>query len=262
MSTIKLRQIEEDPSRKDVFGVLNEYIQPETATSASQAATSFTQTVKSPDEEFFWGFWDNIFDIAGQIPHDNPAQDKLVAFVRELTLVPETGDKVWDARVWIDLPLFGAAAREHLDRVAGTDAQVSFHAFVARLLHAGISPGSETTAIWMLRDALEQEAHSAGNKDANHDDLMAAAVYIEYAGATLVQKLALQPEPELDDADQRVLKGGKLWEGKSGLTVDRWRFWGQRFGEQAKNATSEQAKNLALHAAKLIEFWTQTRLSA
>ncbi|KAI0518323.1 hypothetical protein F5B22DRAFT_645087 [Xylaria bambusicola] len=261
MTAIKLRQVQEDPNRKDIFGILNEFIQPESATSASQAATSFAQGVKTPNEEFFWGFWDSIFSTAEQIPHGNPAQDKLAVFVRELTLVPETGDKVWEARVWSDLPLLGASVRERLDKVNGTDARVPFHAFIARLLHAGVSPGSETTAIWMLRDALEQDTKPAGDGSDFDRALMTAAVYVEYAGATLAQKLELQPEPQLDEAQRRLLKGGGLWKDKSGLTPDRWAFWGKRFEEQGNKATSPEAKGLALHAARLIAVWARTRVS-
>jgi hypothetical protein len=314
MPAITLRQVQDDPKRADIFGILNEYIQPESSTSATRAALSFSQSVKPQDEAFFWNFWNQIFDVAEQIPHDNPAQDKLALFIRELMLVPETGDKVWEvrlilhtrkiiiiiihlpilllrllptaltrnwkkflhanapspsqARVWTDLPLLGAAIREHLtppspsssdeEHAAASGAWVSFHAFVARLLHASVSPGSETTAVWMLRAALEQDGEPA-NLDR---DLRTAAVYVEYAGATLVQMLALQPEPQLDDAMQRMLKGGELWKGKSGLTVDRWTFWGKRFREQADNVgTSKEVKDIALHAARLIEVWDQTRLS-
>ncbi|KAI1311106.1 hypothetical protein F5Y03DRAFT_321422 [Xylaria venustula] len=264
MPTITLQQVQEDPNRNDIFGILNEYIQPESTTTVSQAATSFTQTVKTPNEGFFWGFWNSIFNIAQQIPHSDPAQDKLVLFVRELTLVPETGDKVWEARVWTDLPLLGASIREYQDRVIKDTTRVSFHAFVARLLHAGVSPGAQTQAIWMLRDALEQEARP--DRDAGEEldrDLATAAVYIEYAGATLVQQLALQPEPQLDEAQRRSLRGGELWnKDASGLTADRWAFWGRRFrelgGDKARGA---ETRELALHAARLIEVWAQTRLS-
>ncbi|RYC64907.1 hypothetical protein CHU98_g1307 [Xylaria longipes] len=261
MSAIALRQVREDPDRRDIFSVLHNHIQPENTVPVSQRVTVFTQSIKKPDEEFFWGFWNDIFDIAQQIPHSNPAQDKIVAFVRELTLVPETGDKVWEARVWTDLPLLGAAIREHLNKEVAEDAHISFHAFVARLLQTGISPGSETTAIWMLRDALERDVKSTDKGGDIDRALKAGAMYIEYAGATLIQKLALQPEPQLDETQQRMLKGGELWKGKSGLTVDRWKFWGKRFREQAENATGQEAKDLALHAARLIEVWTQTRLS-
>ncbi|KAI1118073.1 hypothetical protein F5Y14DRAFT_296528 [Nemania sp. NC0429] len=303
MSAITLRQIREDPARGGLFGLLNEYIQPGSTTPASRAALSFAQGLVGGegvhvDEAFLWRFWDDVFDVAAQIPHDHPAQDRLAAFARELALVPETGDVVWESRVWTDLPLLGAAIREHLDSAAFSttskststnhSARVSFHAFVARLLHAGVSPGSETTAIWMLRDALEEEKEKEKGKDegsndtADDEDLMTAAVYIEYAGATFVQALALQPEPRLDEGQRRSLRGGRLWEKewdkevkeegeegekvggeKSGLTARRWAFWGQRFRERAGDeATAHEAKDLALHAARLIEVWAQTRLAA
>lgn len=191
-SAVTLQQVQEDPSRKDIFGVLNQYIQPESATPAAQVAASFAQGVETPNEAFFWGFWNDVFSVAEQIPHSHPAQDRLVAFVRELALVPETAEKVWEvssdarrtikdaalmpsqANVWTDLPILGAAIRERLDRQLTTPARVSFHAFVARLLHAGVSPGSETTAIWMLRAALEQQDEQVG--DDLDRDLMTAAV--------------------------------------------------------------------------------------
>ncbi|GAP85702.1 hypothetical protein SAMD00023353_1300180 [Rosellinia necatrix] len=279
MAAITLRQMEEDPSREDLFGALSAYIQPSSATPASRAAASFARSLGAPpDEGFFWRLWRDVLDVAQQIPHASPAQDRLAAFVRELALVPDTGGKVWELRVWTDLPLLGAAIREHLDRAATAtpQAQVSFHAFVARLLHAGVSPGSETTAIWTLRAALEQDADADADEDGDYAGLMAAAAYIEYAGATLAQTLALRPTPPLDDAAARRLsRGGPLWgEDRAGLTPDRWAFWGRRFRERGEKIAaaaaaattmgenSEEARDLALHAARLIEVWAETRLSS
>ncbi|KAI1438561.1 hypothetical protein GGR50DRAFT_691095 [Xylaria sp. CBS 124048] len=261
-ATITLRQVQADPTRNDIFGLLDKYLRPESTMTGLQAAVLFAQGVDGPDEAFFWGFWNNIFDVAQQIPHDNPAQDKLVTFLRELTLVPDTGNTVWEVRVWTDLPLLGAAIREHLSKPAETYESVSFHAFVARLLHAGLSPGSEITAIWILREALEQNVEPAVDSDSDRD-LMKAAVYIEYAGATLVQTLALRPEPHLDEALRRSLRGGERWgRGVAGLTVDRWNFWGTRFRELGGNAGKLEARDLTQHAARLIEMWSGTRLSA
>ncbi|KAI1825205.1 hypothetical protein F4861DRAFT_210208 [Xylaria intraflava] len=257
-TTIMLRQVLEDPTRSDLFSILNEYIRPESATTAPKAAALFAKSVKAEGESFFWRFWRSIFDVAEQIPHDNPAQDKLVAFLRDLKLVPETGEKVWEAVVWTELPLLGPSIREHIDMPAGINESISFHAFVARLLHAGVSPGSETTGIWMLRAALEEDVKPVSELDRA---LMIAAVYIEYAGATLVQELVLRPEPQLDATQQRVLRGGNLWTGGTGLTVDRWNFWGTRFRELGAGADSQEAKDLALHAARLIEVWSRTQLS-
>ncbi|KAI1817160.1 hypothetical protein GGS20DRAFT_103048 [Poronia punctata] len=256
MSSITLSQIQENPTRKDIFGILNQYINNNnnnnnnTITSASEAAKTLSQTVQSPDEGFFWGFWRDVFSIAEQIvPHHHPALDKLVLFVRELTLS--------DDDVWTQLPILSASIREHLDASSSTaTTKVSFHAFVARLLHAGVSSVHYITALWMLRAALESD----DGPHPDDTDLMIAAVYIEYAGATLIQTIALRPEPELDDTERRLTKGGKLWEGKSGLTADRWAFWGKRFGERAEKTESEEAKRLAERAARLIEIWSEHRL--
>ncbi|KAI0202601.1 hypothetical protein F4808DRAFT_458772 [Astrocystis sublimbata] len=256
MAPTTLRVHQDDPNVQENFGILINHIQPSSTASASQSVTSFTQSVKKPDEDYLWKFWEGVFDVVQQIPHSDPAQDKLVAFLRELTLTPETGDRIWEeARIWTDLPLLGPSIRHSLDRDILVAEQVSFHALVARLLHAGISPGSELTALWMLRDALEKDGDDIDRA------LKIAAVYIEYAGATLVQTLKLQPEPQLDETEQRMTKGGELWKGKSGLTADRWKFWGKRFREQAEKATEQEAQESALHAARLIEVWTETRLS-
>lgn len=113
----------------------------------------------------------------------------------------------------------------------------------------------------MLRDALEKKQQQR-REDADADvDLMIAAVYVEYAGATLAQALALQPEPRLDEGQRRSLRGGELCAGESGLTPRRWAFWGRRFRERADDAKAAEAQDLARHAARLIEVWTQTRLA-
>ncbi|KAI0147713.1 hypothetical protein GGR57DRAFT_475667 [Xylariaceae sp. FL1272] len=254
MSPITLQQTGKNPK---LFEILNTCIQSDSASSTITAAKSFSDSVDANSEDFFWDFWSDVFNVAEQIPHHHSAHDKLVAFLRELTLQPEKSDKVWDTRVWTDLPLLGAAIRQHLDKpYSSTQACLSFHSLVARLLHAGISPGSETTAIWMLRAALEQEKPG----DDSDRDLMVAAMYIEYAGATLVQSLCLDPKPQLDETQQRMLKGGDLWKGESGLTVERWTFWGQRFARLGNDTTGE-AKDAALHAAGLIDMWNTTRLN-
>ncbi|KAI0393575.1 hypothetical protein F5Y17DRAFT_432012 [Xylariaceae sp. FL0594] len=297
MPAFTLKQVQEDPNRDDIFGLLNKYIQPadtdnKPTLSASQAASAFSQSVKgkAKDEAFFWKFWADIFAVARQIPHGDPGLDKLALFVREISLLPDEEDvePVWESRVWTDLPLLGASIRENLDTPASastddgskeggreylntTKAWVSFHAFVARLLHAGVSPGSETTAIWMLRDALEREDQDQDpDDDAFERKLMQAAAYIEYAGATLVSLIhqSGSEEPGLDETKKRLTKGGPLWKGGSGsgLTAARWRFWGKRFSEQAARIKDQddgntEARDMPLHAARLIEVWSRTRLS-
>ncbi|KAI1497439.1 hypothetical protein F5X99DRAFT_396908 [Biscogniauxia marginata] len=274
---VSLRQVRESPNRNDIFSILNEYLQPDNPTSAAKAAAAIaalpadpSDTEKTWDEGFFWNFWKDIIQVAEQLPHDHPGQDKIVAFLRELTLLPDTGVTVWDHRVWSGLPILGAAIREHLNgpRTSSSEDEqsqinqqwVSFHAFEARLVHTGVSH-SETTAIWMLRTALEEEIVTDNTKGFDRD-LMTAAVHIIYAGPVLVNLLAARPDPALDASEQRVLRGGALFHGRSGLVRERWDFWTARFRELAGKTTMEEAKALALRAARLMEVWTQNRLKS
>ncbi|KAI1337629.1 hypothetical protein F5Y15DRAFT_417772 [Xylariaceae sp. FL0016] len=268
-SQITLKQAKVGADSDSIFSILNEYISPTSSTTAPKAVAAFTgRDDRTYDEAFMWEFWKNIISVAEQLPHDHPAQDKVVAFVRELTLVPDTGVKVWDQRVWTDLPILNAAIREHLneprvpddaeERKQLTKRRVNFFAFEARLLHAGIY-FSENTPVWMLRAALEEEGitskESAGDGPFERA-LMIAAVYIEYAGPTLVRLLEVNSEQALDERQKRMLRGGELFKGPSGLSGDRWAFWTTRFGELGEKATGE-ARDMAVRAARLMEVWSR-----
>lgn len=112
--------------------------------------------------------------------------------------------------------------------------------------------------IWMLREALE-ESYPA--KSATLDrTLTTAAMYIEYAGPVLIETLAANPEPELSDEFRRILMGGSLFSGEPGLRPERWAFWIKRFNEEAENTGSEEAKETALRAARLMQVWSEKRL--
>ncbi|KAI1488745.1 hypothetical protein F5X96DRAFT_58314 [Biscogniauxia mediterranea] len=287
---ITLREVQEQPDRKDLFGILNAYLQqPSSTTSAAaDAAAAFAALPRTLDEEFLWGLWKDVIRVAEQLPHDHPAQDRLVLFVRELTLLPDTGVLVWDVPIWSGLPVLPAALREHLNGPARSPdpaeqaridaAWVSFHAFAARLLHAAVLPSSdETTAIWMLRAALEEG-------DAKARDLATAAVHILYAGPHLAHLLAARPEPALDESARRMLKAGSLFRASglagagtgagagAGLVRERWDFWAARFRElagreteaesesESESAASKEARRLAARAARLMEVWTQNLL--
>ncbi|KAI5864382.1 hypothetical protein GGS23DRAFT_596014 [Durotheca rogersii] len=264
----------------EVLGIFAPYLRPDSTASAASAASAIssftlaqTDSGRSLDDGFLFGLWDSVVGVAEQVPHDHPAQDRVVSVLRELTLLPDTGVAVWDARLWADLPVLGAALRERLNgREPSADAAeqaradvawVRFHAFSARLVGAGVAR-LENQAIWMLRDALEEEGDAAAPATATattlNRDLAAAAVYIEYAGPILVEALAAGPPPPLTDERRRVLRGGSLLRGVAGLTRDRWDFWRRRFREQAPKATSEEARAMALRAARLMDVWSETRL--
>jgi hypothetical protein len=263
----------------DVFFTFIDYFQLDGPTSASECALAIAKLAPGPHhgsntlgrlgDGHFYTLWSEVFAIAEQIPHDHPAMDKLVTFMRELTLLPETGLRVGCQRLWTDLPVLGAAMREHLNGPRKSkDAEeqaifdskwVSFHAFCAKLMAAGVAYFMNQP-IWMLRAALEEKSTP---RSADLDrDLATAAMYIEYLGPALVETLIRDPEPHGDDGPcTRMLRGGSLFgKEKSGLSAERWGFWMRRFRDEAEKAGSEESKALGLRASRLMEIWMENRL--
>lgn len=88
---------------EDTFQILRDYFGTagNTAAAARAARAVASRVPKDTDdavEGFLWTFWGDVTEAAKQIPHDDPAQDKLVAIVRELRLLPDTGVRVWNVR--------------------------------------------------------------------------------------------------------------------------------------------------------------------
>lgn len=134
---------------------------------------------------------------------------------------------------------------------------IRFHAFCAKLMGAGVIYYINQP-IWMLRAALEEE-HAP--RSAEWDcSLATAAMYVEYAGPILVESLAANPKPDLSDELRRIFRPGSLFRGGSGLVPERWAFWIKRFNEEAENANTEEAKETALRAARLMQVWAEKRL--
>lgn len=68
-------------------------------------------------EAQLWHAWKAIIAAATQTPHDSAGRQKLADFVlalRDRPVLERNGKvcKVWDATVWKELPVFGAAMRE------------------------------------------------------------------------------------------------------------------------------------------------------
>ncbi|KAI1101796.1 hypothetical protein F4804DRAFT_314912 [Jackrogersella minutella] len=258
-----------------VFSIFNIFLQSGSSISAAQAAVAISKLAPEPsgdkktlEDGFFFGLWRSIIGVAEQIPYDHPGQDKLVKVMRELTLLPDSGISVWESRLWTDLPVLGAAFREHLNGPGHSDvkeeqaqidqAWVRFHAFSAKLMGAGVVH-FENQPIWMLRQALEEDINPA-NSSAVDRDLTTAAMYVEFSGPILVEALAANPNPVLSDELRRLLRGGSLYKGAPGLTLERWSFWAKRFTEAAENTATKEAKDISLRAAKLMGVWSEARL--
>lgn len=85
------------------FQVLQDYFRTAGNTAAATRAAQAVASRVPKDEDdavegFLWTFWADVTEVAKQIPHDDPAQDKLVAVVRELRLLPDAGVKVGNVR--------------------------------------------------------------------------------------------------------------------------------------------------------------------
>lgn len=85
-------------------------------------------------------------------------------------------------------------------------------------------------AIWGLRSALETE--STGPRLAC--DAAAAAEWTTHSGNVLFQELEKETEDEERDG---AIASGTLYKGKGVLSLDRWQFWKQRFGDISEQET-------------------------
>jgi hypothetical protein len=102
---------------------------------------------------------------------------------------------------------------------------LNLNSFAARLLT--LDTVSWTTfAVWTLRAALE-DASSGPKLDC---DVAAAAQWIVHGGEVLFAECAPKAEAQGGE-ESRALASGQLYQGKSGLFVERWMFWKKRFGE-------------------------------
>lgn len=154
--------------------------------------------------------------------------------------------------------LNGPEASEDAARQAAlAQAWVNFHAFAARLNGAGVTR-FETTPIWMLRAALEEDL--AGLPPALHDcHIMTAAQIAVHNGRLLATALA--SARTLSPQEARMYKGGALFSGPPGVTADRWAFWVRRLRDEADRSAPD-VRDAALRAAKLMEIWAQWETSA
>lgn len=229
-------------------------------------------------EEFVYTLWNLYISIVRQIPVDDPRLPLLADVVVALKGKSSGTAKIWreDTKVWEDLPLLGASVRDAwnceitkpnpplvtecasltpsaVEPVyddsekdnAAIPSWLTINSFAARLL------GSSTTtwtnfAVWSLRSSLEQDG--LVSQTAWDTAVAEAYEWITHAGKVLLDK-SRQGE-QLSEADQRMLKAGKLFGGEPGLNVERWAFWRQRLetfasGTQVSDAVKDKARRAA-----------------
>lgn len=106
---LRLESLEDDDPwivDEKTFDLLNEYLQPDSAISASTAArimdaltpakreAAGAKNVEHP-ESFLFETWETFIEIAKQIPHDHPSQDRLIQLLAELTKLSPTEVEIW-----------------------------------------------------------------------------------------------------------------------------------------------------------------------
>ena len=111
VTTLKLRlkSLEDDEPwiiEQKNFSIVNNFLQPDSQLSVAEAAFRMNELtpikreargerdVEEP-ERYLREIWAFFIVICKQIPHDHPAQDKLVSLIRKLTLLPSEEFTVW-----------------------------------------------------------------------------------------------------------------------------------------------------------------------
>ncbi|KAJ5090626.1 hypothetical protein N7532_009310 [Penicillium argentinense] len=166
-----------------------------------------------------WEIWIAFIVIVEQVPHDHPAQNRLINVIRGMRELP--GRKV-------DLE----------GPISTDDAQKwrNVTSFLARCWGAEFFNASRQ-AVLLLCAALEEPVEDTS---ALQQILPVACEWIEHSQAAFTRII----ESGADEEGHHK-RTGTLYEGPNKLCQERWQFWKGRFGELAGQAEGE-AKDLAL----------------
>ncbi|EPE33956.1 hypothetical protein GLAREA_06969 [Glarea lozoyensis ATCC 20868] len=190
------------------------------------------QTEQPQLEEHFSRSWKSVIEIAIDTPHEKQEplvdilraiQQQNVADSEEASEIEIWGDKV---KVWKDMPLFGAQAREIWNRAPGTNSNndlsasqwQNINAFLARLTALSSSiPAFDFSlyAIWTLRSAFE-------NEESKEVDRRAGEMWFLYAGE-VIERLSREGKV----FDGKIAREGGEFEGKGwrGFNRERLEVW-------------------------------------
>jgi hypothetical protein len=128
------------------------------------------------------------------------------------------------------------------------------NAFVAHLVallsKEGIKkPSLLEFPIWTLRGALEEEFKSATSSFVSARNL-AAVYWFKYAGEFLLEQSTSDRESH-DEMFGRVTQPGKLFQGPSGMSLERFKFWRARLEELSQGSMDARVKKLAKEASEI-----------
>lgn len=139
---------------------------------------------------------------------------------------------------------------------------ISLNSYAARLL--GLRLGHWThLAVWTLMTALEQPPKVY--RSSLNCAVAAAAEWIIHSGYFIFERITelgtdgRSGERRGEGDESSRVSVGPLFKGKAGLTMERWHFWKQRFGEVRK-LLDAQAKKKAIKAQMKMKKIEQKRL--
>jgi hypothetical protein len=244
-----------DTSKSSEYATLKTYL--DDKSSLEETVNKFISSTDSTSaEDKLIRSWDALGLIASETPTDSDSQEKLVKF---LTAIRDQDTKVGDVEgktvSWSSLPLFGRQIREHWnydERAAQKDEQVArmwanANAFAARVTATASAFDSSDPldfslyGIWALRAALEDK------DDVPEATVAAAAMWILYAGEVLRRQ-----SKDQRTYDAKVARAGNKYPNKewSGFEMDRWRSWGNRFGNISEVSPYDEIKEIAKKAKR------------
>ncbi|CAD6444037.1 130b264a-afc1-4ca3-a792-fdc17b5eb047 [Sclerotinia trifoliorum] len=260
---LRLQSLEDDNLwiiEQKTFDILKDYLQEESIiyTSAETAAIALDDLNPMKRKT-----WSTFIEIAKQIPSDHSSQAKFVDLIKALVRLPSIPVIVWksERKLWEDLPLIVVAFREAWiepstaeDTITPFQQWWNLNSFAARLLHSKLVTWIHFP-IWSLRAALEEESPVADIRDYH---ILAAAQWIEHSGSYLFERIG---DKELSSYEEKSLSGGALYSGRSGLCLERWKFWisrlrdieGLQSGEGETSSYPEQVRCAAGKAVGIME---------
>ncbi|KAI9768583.1 MAG: hypothetical protein M1840_004780 [Geoglossum simile] len=229
------------------LSVLNDALQPSDAISPVAAANRINELIPLEDGEdvsevdgFFWGLWEGFIDVAGRSPHIHPSQEKLIQVIEELNRLP-----VAPIAKGVMFNVLRYPESEEEVKESGSH-WVGLNAFAAHLLNAGLEHYTTSFPVWSMHDALEKENPPGPLLDCH---VAAAAVWVAYSGSVLFGSISNE---ELSDRDLKLTAGGPLYNGRLGLSSERWQFWIMRF-RKLSNRLGREVQQAALDAAENME---------
>ncbi|KAJ5909753.1 hypothetical protein N7504_004396 [Penicillium tannophilum] len=219
-----------------LFAILNDFIQPEVSLDEGEAAKRI----------------DGLAPLGHQSKDGDSNDEKIENFLWSLWSLVIEVIQLSETSLWEDLPLLGAFMRDNwisptyngeVPEVQLAEKWADLNSFAARLFGESLAQW-KNFAVWSLNAALEDEIQDQKILVCN---IAAAQEWITQAGERIFREASEHPS----DKECRVMSAGSLYEGKAGLSLERWEFWKKRFREIGRLASGDISKTCIAMADKM-----------